>query len=342
MPGFRHAEEQPPRRRRWMIALLTVTVLVAAALGAVLVTTNQLGDNVARVAGAFNEVPEGERPPEDPNTLTFLLIGTDTRAEGPTTGTDADPDASEGSVRGDAVLVARVATDGSSASVVSIPRDSWVDIPGHGRNKINAAYSFGGASLLIRTAEQISGLRIDHFGVIDFAGFQHMVDAVGGIDVEVARATVSRGVTFREGTNHLDGAQALVYVRQRHELPGGDLDRAKRQQSALRALMVSAQRSLDDPVGLYDLADATSRAVSVDDTLSNGGIAQLLLNMRGLRSDTVEFGSAPVRGLGQEGDQSVVYLDDDRGRQMWDAVRSDTLARWLDANEDDRLSSTPN
>jgi len=247
-----------------------------------------------------------------------------------------------GSQRSDAILVARVAADGASAAVISIPRDSWVDIPDHGRNKINAAYAIGGASLLIRTVEQLTGLRIDHFGVIDFAGFQQMVDSVGGIDVRVAKATSSRGVDFHEGLNHLDGQQALVYVPQRNDLPGGDLDRAKRQQNALRALMTKAQDSLGNPVGLYELVDATSRTVSVDDTLSNGGLRQLALDLRGLRADTVSFTSTPVSGLGREGAQSVVYLDADRNGQLWSAVRSGTVAQYLTVNQADALGGTPN
>lgn len=178
--------------------------------------------------------------------------------------------------------------------------------------------------------------------MIDFAGFQQMVDAVGGIDVRVARATSSRGVDFRDGLNHLDGTQALVYVRQRYDLPGGDLDRTKRQQNALRALLTKAQHSLDDPAGLYDLVEATSRTVSVDDTLSNDGLRDLALSLRGLRADTVSFTSAAVSGLGREGAQSVVHLDVDRNRQLWAAVRAGTVADYLATHQDDALSRTPN
>jgi LCP family protein required for cell wall assembly len=88
-----------------------------------------------------------------------------------------------------------------------------------GRDKINAADAFGGPSLLIQTVEQLTGNRVDHFAVIDFAGFQSMVDAVGGIDVRVAEASSNDGVQFRKGLNHLDGRQALACVRQRYDLP---------------------------------------------------------------------------------------------------------------------------
>ncbi len=92
----------------------------------------------------------------------------------------------------------------------------------------------------METVERLSGVRVDHFAVIDFAGFQSMVDSVGGIDVRVAQTTSNNGVVFHQGLNHLDGAAALSYVRQRYDLPRGDLDRAQRQQNALKALLGKA------------------------------------------------------------------------------------------------------
>jgi LCP family protein required for cell wall assembly len=89
-----------------------------------------------------------------------------------------------------------------------------------------------------------------------------MVDSVGGIDVRVAAATSNRGIEFQPGLNHLDGDRALAYVQQRHGLPNGDLDRAKREQNALKALLAKATQSASDPVALYRLVDATSRTVS--------------------------------------------------------------------------------
>ena len=124
-------------------------------------------------------------------------------------------------------MIARLNPDRTVAAVASIPRDSWVDIPGHGHDKINAAYSFGGPSLLVATVENLTQIRIDHFAVIDFAGFRSMVDAVGGIDVGIDAPTSSDGVAFHQGVNHLDGRAALAYVRQRYGLIGGDFDRAQ-------------------------------------------------------------------------------------------------------------------
>ena len=330
---------RPRRARRAVLVLgLVVLLLVALVAAAVLVVSEQLGGNVERVPGAFAGLDEQTRPSAS-EALTFLLVGTDTRSDAPTTGEDAG--GAVGGGRSDVLMVARLDPSGTSGSVVSIPRDSWVDIPGRGLNKINAAYAFGGPPLLIRTVEQLTGLRIDHFGVIDFAGFEAMIDAVGGIDVAVSEATSSDGVEFRQGLNHLDGASALTFVRQRYELQGGDLDRAQRQQAVLRALLARAASgsTFSDPGALLRLLDAASRSVGVDDTLTNGGLRALALRSTGLRPSAVTFVRAPVAGLGREGEQSVVRLDAEAAQALWLAVRDGRAGAYADAHPDDALGT---
>ncbi|MGD9527547.1 LCP family protein [Pseudonocardia sp.] len=326
-----------PRARVVALAALAVVVLLA---GVGFLVVDRLGDNVDRLPDVFAPLDPAARPADEPG-LTFLLMGTDSRAALPTTGSAAGAD--EGSARSDVVMLARLAPDASSAAVVSIPRDSWVDIPGRGPAKINAAYAYGGPSLLVRTAEQLTGIRVDHFAVVDFAGFQAMVDAVGGIDVQVAAPTSNYGVDFHAGMNHLDGAEALAYVRQRYDLPEGDLDRARRQQNALRALLtkVASAGTLADPVALYGFLDAATHSVGVDDSMTNGRLRELALDARGLRPAGVTFLSAPVRGLGREGDQSVVYLDGPGGALLWAAVRSGTVAEYVAANPAAELGEEP-
>src|SRR4051812_20409746 len=133
-------------------------------------------------------------------------------------------------------MIARFSADRQHAQLVSIPRDSWVDIPGHGMNKINAAYAFGGPSLLIQTAEQLTDVRIDHYVAIDFQGIIEVTDALGGVDVVVADTTNWGPYTFTAGVNHLDGDQARWYLGQRYGLAGGDFDRVRRQQQYLEAM----------------------------------------------------------------------------------------------------------
>lgn len=328
-------------RRVLIVLVVAVLVLVLAAAGAIVALTQSIGDGISRIPDAFGDLPAGDRPATSGGT-TFLLVGTDTRAAGATTGSDAPAGVDAGSRRSDVIMLATVAPEGTTGSVVSIPRDSWVEIPGRGMNKINAAYAFGGPSLLIRTVEGLTGVRVDHFGVIDFAGFRSLVDSVGGIDVTVARDTGTAGVELAAGPNHLDGAQALAYVRQRYDLPDGDIDRARRQQNALRALLTRVQQQASsNPLALYDLAQHVGDTVSIDDTLSNTGLASLALRYRDLRSSGIGFVTTPVAGQGREGGQSVVYLDRDGADELWGAVRDGSVARYLDANPAQALGDAP-
>jgi LCP family protein required for cell wall assembly len=313
--------------------MLAVLAVCAVALSAVAVATVQtlvdrLGGNVPRVPDAFSGLDPSTRPVAA-GGLTFLLVGVDTRTDDPAAGTDASaPDGS----RSDVLLVARLFEGGTGAAVASIPRDAWVDVPGHGMEKINKAYAFGGPSLLIRTVENLTALHIDHFAKIDFAGFRSVVDSVGGIDVGLAAATSNQGVRFRPGTNHLDGAAALAYVRQRHGLADVDLDRAQRQLNALRAVLtkVAATGALDDPIGLYRLLDSLGEFVSVDDTLSNS-------ELRGVPLDNISFVHAPVAGPGREGEQSVVHLEAGRCGELWDSLRRGTTAAYVEEHTNDSL-----
>lgn len=348
--GLIRLHDAPERRRPWhrlRRALLTIGVLLAlvagAAVGVGLFVSETLGNNITRVPNVFGPLDVAQRPAAT-ESLTFLLVGTDSRSPDQTTGTDASaPEYVPGAQRSDVIMLVTFAPDRRGASVVSIPRDSWVPIPGRGMNKINAAYSFGGPTLLVNTVEQLTQLRVDHFLVIDFAGFQEMTDAVGGIDVFVARPTSAFGVDFRQGLNHLDGANALAYVRQRYDLPQGDLDRARRHQNALRALLDKAASTglLANPAQTYQFVDALSRSISVDDTLNNGALRSLALDLNGIRSPGVTFVSAPVSGLGQEGDQSVVYLDDAAQRELWDSITTDRVGTYLSSHPDARLVAAP-
>ena len=270
-----------------------------------------------------------DRRPPPTGALTFLLVGTDSRSEETPPGVAANGTNSEG----DVVMVAQVAADRKSATVVSIPRDTWVSIPDRRPDRIATAYSAGGPTLLIRTVESLTELRIDHFAVIDFAGFRQMVDAVGGIDVDVTAPAAG----FRAGSAHMNGAQALAYVRD----PTGYLrgDRARRQQGALRAILTKAASSgtLTDPVQLYDFLDAASRSVGVDDTLSNGGMRALGLKLSELGPGDVLFVRAPVAGIEQQGGRPSVRLDSARARELWAAVRDGAVPGYVQRNATDAL-----
>jgi LCP family protein required for cell wall assembly len=327
-------DEDPPGRsprllRRVLISLgVLVLVLAVVVGGGAWFLTERYAGNIDRVADVFADLDEGARPapatpvtPAGEDPVTFLLVGSDTRED---TADGEDPGA-----RSDAIMIARFSGDRQHAQLISIPRDSWVDIPGHGKNKINASYAFGGPSLLIETVEQLTQVRIDHYVAIDFDGIIQVTDDLGGVDVLVAEQTSNGPHTFRKGVNHLDGDRARWYLAQRYDLPGGDFDRVKRQQQYLRAMFgkLFDANTFTDPGKLDSAMRAVTSAVSVDDTLSNAGLIGLAYSMRGVTPDDIDYFTAPIEGTGREGPASVVYLNDVVGARMWEYLRNDSLSQ---------------
>ena len=347
-------EETPDERRReksksrrvLVITLTLLGILAALVIGGAIYVRNTLPPDT--IPDAF-DIPDNLRPQKergggepDQLGLTFLLAGTDRRADGLTTGEEAsEPTWLPGAQRSDAIMVAHLTEDGKNAYVVSIPRDSWVDIPGYGANKVNAAFSFGGPSLYVQTIEQLTDTRIDHLAVVDWNGLIGLVDVLGGVTLTFDSETVARNRTWPAGTHTLTGEEVRDYVGERYRLPRGDFDRVERQQNVLRALGVQMIESgtFRDPGQALSVARESRRLVSVDDTLSVRRMVDLALTARGLRPDNVIYMTVPTAGVGFEGDQSVVYLDQDLQDGFWEAFRSDGLQEWLDEND---VRVTPN
>lgn len=332
VPHDDRPRRRPRLRRTLMVLLASGLVLALLAFALVWYVTDRYAGNIARIPGVFSPLEETDRPVRpapapgvDGIPMTFLLVGSDSRAEGATTG-DSATDA-PGSQRSDVLMLLQVAADRRSAFAISIPRDSYVPVPGYGTTKINAAFSYGGPTLLVQTVEQLTDIRIDHFLSVDFIGFKAITDALGGVDVRIADATRAHGVSFTQGLNHLDGDAALAYVRQRYQLPGGDFDRVQRHQNYLRAVMskVSRDNLLTDPARLDDFMLAVTDSLSVDDELSNYDLGTLALSLRTLQPADVAFLTAPVAGTGMEGSASVVYLDMPQADAMWSYINAGTL-----------------
>jgi LCP family protein required for cell wall assembly len=193
------------------------------------------------------------RPAATPGS-TWLVVGSDSR---------------EGLTREQQALMLLHVSDSGRPTLVSLPRDSYVAIPGHGRNKLNAAFAFGGAPLLVRTVEQATGLRIDHYMEIGFAGVVGMTDAVGGVRVCLDKPIkdAKSGLDVPAGCQTMDGPTGLAYVRARYFDPQGDLGRVKRQQQYLGALIgkVASPATLINPVRQWRLVKAATAALTVDE-----------------------------------------------------------------------------
>ena len=332
------------RRRRILIGLgVAVLVLLLLVGGGVWYVTDRYAGNVERLGDVFADIPDDSRPaPASPTAsgvdgepVTFLLIGSDTR--------ESTPEGVAPGARSDAIMIARIGADRQHAQLISIPRDSWVDIPGYGLNKINASYAFGGPALLIQTVEQLTGVRIDHFVAIDFEGLADVTDALGGVDVVVARTTVNNGHTFEAGVNHITGEDVRWYLGQRYGLPGGDFDRVKRQQQFLKAVMnqLISSGTFSDLGRLDRTLRAVGGSVAVDDELGNTEMLSLAYSMRNVDEGGVDYFTMPDAGTGMEGPASVVYVNENVAQSMWEYLRTDSLGANAEEFAEYRLGDQP-
>jgi LCP family protein required for cell wall assembly len=338
--------EEPPARgwrraRKPLIGLLVCLLLLCAAgLAGVLWLEAKVDGSIQRLPDTFAGLDDRPAKPTSgaaADAINILVLGTDTRSDAPTTGAEA-PGWKPGQARSDTMLLVHLDGDRRSASVISIPRDSWVDIPGRGKGKANWAYSFGGPTLTIETVEMMTDVRIDHLAVVDWDGFKALTDAVGGVEIDIPKTVYdsAHGIRWEAGPHHLDGEQALLYVRQRYGLKDGDLDRVARQQAFLRTLLKETlnQELRKNPDQVLDLLTLFAKHASVDDEWSTTQMAKLAASLRNLRTDDISFLTVPTDGTGMVGDQSVVRLDPSRDRDLWRAVREDRMAEWADDNQD--------
>ncbi|MET7697857.1 LCP family protein [Streptomyces sp. NPDC005485] len=311
--------------------LTAVLALAGLVVGGVWWGTDHYGDQVARIPHAFPSGPRPHKPPGNTGGTTFLLAGVDRRSDKPTTGRDAQTALWQyGAQRSDTLMLVHFSADERRADIVSIPRDSWVPIPGHGSAKINASFSWGGPALLVQTVEQLTGARIDHFGIVDWYGFKSLTDAVGGVPITVHENSYDseQHLGFKTGTHTMNGTEALSYVRQRHGLPGGELDRIRRQQQFLRSLVgeMRGEVSVTNPLGIARMLDTITRTVSVDDNMSNADLRDLVLGLRHLNTSDAHFGIAPIVHPQMIRGQYALILDREKLRAQWRAVETGDLS----------------
>lgn len=310
------------RRRPWgRVVLLSLVITVLLACAGILGGALYLDTSVHRTA-ALVDYPG--RPAQGRGT-TWLLVGSDSRqgltaAEQQTLTTGGDV----GNGRTDTILLVHVPSVGSdtASTMVSIPRDSYVTIPGYGRDKINAAFALGGAPLLVQTVEQATGLHLDHFVEIGFSGFAGLVDALGGVRM-CPTAAVSdplAGIDLPAGCQKLDGRTALGYVRTR-ATPRADLDRMVNQRRFMAALLhrVSSPTVWLNPWRWYSVPHALADALTLDAQDHVWDLARLGWALRGPTTTlTVPVGSFSGSAAG-----SVVVWDHEAASRLFVALASD-------------------
>lgn len=318
------------RIRRTVIVLVCAALLVVAGAAGYLGYLNSKVDDIQREA-LLPAPGGGGAAGGDPSKTTKgtkLVTGQGTNYL--VIGSDARP--GETASRADVIQLVHVPKDSSGVYLIHFPRDLYVDIPGRGKDKINASFAYGGAPLLVQTLQDLLGVKIDHVAKTDFEGFKQMTDAVGGVRVYAEQASSSSGnggVAIQKGWNDLNGEQALGFVRERYQLSQGDISRGQRQQAWLKAIMTKTLTPgvLLNPAKFSSFVQAGTSNSIVDDTLTTSKIRSQALKLRGVRGDDIHFVTAPFSGYGTtSGGASIVVLDEPGMDRLSDALASDNMA----------------
>lgn len=299
------------RRRKHVVMGCGLTVLIAIVAAAVFGSVwvgglNKRMADSATISDEVTEVLKAAEPERRDDPFYMLIMGVDARELGEES-------------RSDTLIVARIDPPQNRVTMLSIPRDTRVDIPGHGTTKINAAHAYGGPALAIETVSELTGLPISHYAEVNFAGFKQIVDALGGVTVDVpediydmkAANHVEAAARLEQGVQYLDGAHALTFVRSR-QFPEGDLQRIRNQQTFFKAVLVEMQKPanlLRLPSAIEAVADAMYTDLSVGDML------RIANQMKGMDPDDLETVTMP--GTPQNiGGGSYIVIDDDAFSEM--------------------------
>ena len=251
----------------------------------------------------------------------ILLLGSDSRAG------SADAAKVSGQ-RADTIMLMHIPKDGSGVYLISIMRDSRVNIPGYGSAKVNAALNYGGIGLQVATIEQLLGIKIDHVAEIDFTGFKDLTNAVGGVDVQVPVAFKTGVWSYTPGTMHMDGSTALAFVRERYSFAAGDYQRVRNQRAYLRGLYntLKTQGALSSIGKFKTVVDSLSGYLTVDKGLDSSQVANLAAPVITNGSTAMHMMSLPNAGPGWSMDgQSIVLVDQKANADLTRALQNDKI-----------------
>jgi len=316
---------EPARRRhgggrgRWLQRLPLALLLVLALLLGLFLYFFARTDRV-------DAIQEYEGRPEAGSGTNWLIVGSDSR-EGLSDDQIRQLHLGRAEGRRTDTIILLHRPESGAPTLVSLPRDSYVPIPGLGRNKLNAAYAFGGAPLLVRTVEQVTGLRVDHYAEVGFGGFVGMTDAVGGVELCPSRAIRDKksGLRVQKGCQEMDGPTALAYVRARYFDPTGDLGRVKRQQEFLGAVFdrAASPATVLNPWRMVSLGNAATTALTIDDGDGPVSLVQFGLTMRAVAGGGGRRVTVPVADANYSTPAgSAVRWDRERALELFRSLRT--------------------
>ena len=309
----RIAAGRKARQRRLVLTVsAAMSVVVLFVAGTAWGFTSYINDTIGRVNAGTAGTPAS-------GPLNVLLAGVDQRSGLTRHQELALHVGNDVSSNSDTMMLIHVSGDRSRVTVISIPRDSWVNIPGHGFNKINAAYGLGGPKLVVQTVEANTGLTINDFVQVNFLGFVKVIDALGGVNICLPFAVDDpySGLHLAKGQHHVSGITALEYARDRHSFATSDLARIQDQQHLLSSMLTEAISSgtLANPVKLDRFLHAALAAIKVDQGLN---VAALADQMRGVSPSDVRFMTVPLSNYNYQTPSGELAV-------LWDAKESQAL-----------------
>jgi polyisoprenyl-teichoic acid--peptidoglycan teichoic acid transferase len=339
-------EHRSSRGRKITIGVISgALVLLLGAAAAAAVYLNSLRGayessvNVIDQGSTFPEETDRPEPPSrregiDDEQLNILLIGSDS---GGGSGEEENVTWLPNSARADTIMWMHIPHERDSIQLMSIMRDTWVPVPGHGEAKINAALSMGeGASLAVQTVEDLMGIPVDHVATVDMAGFQNMVAELDGVTVDVPTSFTSEdGHEFSAGPQHMDAASAMSFVRERKSFSDGDYTRVANQQAFVSGVLseVLTASTLTNPARIHGLVSDLAPHMTVDSELADAGYAtDIAWSLYDVLGGDIEMFTLPNHGLGTVGSESVVVADFDAFTEAGEAMREGQFSEYAAAN----------
>jgi LCP family protein required for cell wall assembly len=310
---YRRSSRRTRRARRYrriaIAAVVSALALTGTVIGVGHLLVNQLAGGVHRIRGitALDAANKPTLPAATRDSMTVLLTGS------------GRPGATG------LIELLHLNAGSASGAVISIPANAYVKVPDHGRTEIGNVIGIGGPSLLIETIERLTHVPIDHYSVLNFAGLPRLVQAMGGVDVDVPYTTTSFGVTFRAGIDELNGADVLPYLRQ----PAvSEVGREELQENLVRTIMdkIASRHMFSHVMTDYRVLRALTSAVSVDSNFTNSELESLAMRLGEMRGADPVFVDAPTNGSPLTGQDSRLMLDRRLAAELWSAIRKDAVA----------------
>jgi len=315
------------RVRTWLKWVLVAVLLLAnvAAFGVYWSLRNVQRSFAASATTAGPEVVQQltPAPTSKSEPVTVLLIGSDSRAGLK----DLKNFGTAPGQRADVIMLIRLYPNTDRAEILSIPRDLYVSIPGKGKDRINAAYAFGGAPLIVKTVTEVTGIPINHYVEVDFTGFQAIVDQVGGVQISFPYPArdLNSGLNVQAGLQTLDGTQALAYARSRHyqeyrngqwvSVDASDIGRTHRQQQLIFAILAKL-KSPSTITKIGPLVTTFGKYLTVDPAWANGSALDLAMKMRGLSASSIDSATLPTNPLNLDGKSMLSMKEPDASEML--------------------------